>query len=97
MIRQSLIKTSKPALRLQQRTISTSIARMAGGDTGAPRSQGMASGDAFTKREEANENYYVKQREKEKSAALPDVLAICSLCHKVARTAKEDQGTARTS
>ena len=57
----------------------------------------VAYRDAFTKREEANENYYVKQREKEKSAALPDVLAICSLCHKVARTAKEDQGTARTS
>ena len=43
---------------------------MAEGDTGAPRSGGQAQGDAFTKRESASEDYYVKQQEKEKLDAL---------------------------
>jgi len=38
---------------------------MAAGDTGAPRAGG-GQGDAFTKREKANEDYSIKQREKEK-------------------------------
>lgn len=43
---------------------------MAGGDAGAPRSGGAASGDAFTKREEASENMYIKNQEREKLEAL---------------------------
>ncbi|EHL03395.1 putative ATPase inhibitor, mitochondrial [Glarea lozoyensis 74030] len=39
---------------------------MAGGDTGAPRSGGIAQGDAFSKREKANEDYTIRMREKEK-------------------------------
>ena len=39
---------------------------MAEGDTGAPRSGGAAQGDAFTKRETASEDYYVRQQELEK-------------------------------
>jgi len=43
---------------------------MAAGDSGSPRSGGAASGDAFTKREEAAENLYVKRQEAEKLQAL---------------------------
>ena len=43
---------------------------MAAGDAGSPRSGGAASGDAFTKREEASENLYVKRQEAEKLQAL---------------------------
>ncbi|KAI4249749.1 MAG: hypothetical protein L6R40_000538 [Gallowayella cf. fulva] len=39
---------------------------MAEGDTGAPRSGGSAQGDAFSKREAANEDLYVRQKEMEK-------------------------------
>ena len=48
------------------RTFSIAARRMAEGDTGAPRSGGAAQGDAFTKREQASEDYYVKQQEKQK-------------------------------
>jgi hypothetical protein len=44
---------------------------MAGGDTGAPRAQG----DAFTKREKANEDYYVRQEETKKLEALKKKIA----------------------
>lgn len=43
---------------------------MAGGDTGATRSGGAAQGDAFTKREKANEDFYVRDQEKAKLEAL---------------------------
>ncbi|KAL8992824.1 MAG: hypothetical protein Q9169_006810 [Polycauliona sp. 2 TL-2023] len=43
---------------------------MAEGDTGAPKSGGAAQGDAFSKREAANEDYYVRQKEMEKLANL---------------------------
>ncbi|RJE27517.1 hypothetical protein PHISCL_00103 [Aspergillus sclerotialis] len=40
---------------------------MAAGDTGAPKSRGHLAGkDQFTRREEANENYYVRKHEQEK-------------------------------
>jgi len=39
---------------------------MAEGDTGAPRTGGTAAGDSFTKREAAQENIYVKEKELEK-------------------------------
>ncbi|KAI5253821.1 hypothetical protein E4T42_02711 [Aureobasidium subglaciale] len=44
--------------------------RMAAGDAGSPRSGGAASGDAFSRREEAAENLYVKRQEAEKLEAL---------------------------
>jgi hypothetical protein len=43
---------------------------MAAGDAGSARSGGAASGDAFTKREEASENLYVKRQEAEKLEAM---------------------------
>jgi len=48
---------------------SVAARKMAGGDAGSPRSGGAASGDAFTKREEASENLYVKRMEREKLEA----------------------------
>ncbi|MCJ1362312.1 hypothetical protein MMC16_001415 [Acarospora aff. strigata] len=47
---------------------------MAAGDTGAARSGGEAAGDAFSKREKANEDYYVKQKEREKLMLLREKL-----------------------
>ena len=49
-------------------TLTTRLS--AGGDAGAPRSGGASSGDAFTKREQASENYEIQRREKEKLQAL---------------------------
>lgn len=48
------------------RSFSIAARRMAGGDTGATRSGGAAQGDAFTKREKANEDYYVRDQERQK-------------------------------
>ena len=57
------------------RTFSVAARRMAEGDTGATRSGGQAQGDAFTKREQASEDYYVKQEEKKKLEALRKKIA----------------------
>lgn len=66
-----LFRAARPLINTTQTArFSVAARRMAGGDTGAPRSGGSAQGDAFTKREEASENYYVRQHEKEKAAAL---------------------------
>lgn len=48
------------------RSFSAITRRMAEGDTGATRSGGAAQSDAFTKREQASEDYYVKQQEQKK-------------------------------
>ncbi|KAI9823365.1 MAG: hypothetical protein M1826_007776 [Phylliscum demangeonii] len=42
--------------------------------SGASRSGGMAQGDSFTRREQANEDMYVKEQEKEKLRALKEKL-----------------------
>ncbi|CCE61399.1 hypothetical protein TPHA_0A03220 [Tetrapisispora phaffii CBS 4417] len=42
------------------------------GATGAPRSEG--GGDSFTKREKANEDYFIRQHEKEQLAELRNQL-----------------------
>ena len=49
-------------------TFSTTTRAMVEGATGsgAGRAGGAAQGDAFTKREKANEDFYVKEKEKEK-------------------------------
>ncbi|MCJ1436838.1 hypothetical protein MMC27_006220 [Xylographa pallens] len=39
---------------------------MAEGSTGGTRAGGEAQGDSFTKREKANEDFYIRQQEKEK-------------------------------
>lgn len=57
------------------RTFSMSALRAAEGDTGATRSGGSAQGDAFTKRETASEDYYVREQEKQKLEALKKKIA----------------------
>ena len=52
------------------RSFSLAARLMAEGDAGAPRSGGASQGDAFTKREQASEDYSIRQREKEKLEAL---------------------------
>lgn len=53
-----------------RRAFSVTTVRSTEGSSGSPRSGGAASGDAFTKREKANEDYYVKNQEREKLAAM---------------------------
>ncbi|CAF9906267.1 MAG: hypothetical protein ALECFALPRED_002179 [Alectoria fallacina] len=48
---------------------------MAEGDTGATKSGGSAQGDAFSKREQADENLYVRQKEQEKLQQLKQKIA----------------------
>lgn len=55
-----------PRLSTAARSFSVMPRRAAEGDTGAPRGGGAAQSDAFTKREQANEDYYVKEQEKQK-------------------------------
>lgn len=57
------------------RSFSLVTRRMAEGDTGAPRSGGASQGDAFSKREQANEDYNIRQREMEKLKALKAKIA----------------------
>jgi len=79
MISRVLARSARPALqsatRQQQRAFAITTVKMAEGDVGAPKSGGVAQGDAFNKREQADENYYVKQREREKLASLKDKIA----------------------
>ncbi|CAI6339712.1 unnamed protein product [Periconia digitata] len=60
MFRTSLVKAARPS----QRLFSTSMRVMAAGDTGAVRPGGVRSGDAFTKREQASEELYIREEEK---------------------------------
>jgi hypothetical protein len=51
-----------PRTLTSTRSFSVAAARMAGGDTGATRSGGAASSDAFNKREAADESLYIKKQ-----------------------------------
>ncbi|KAK7745036.1 ATPase inhibitor [Cytospora paraplurivora] len=70
MLRQS-ITIARPAT---SRAFSVSTRAMAAGDTGAPP-KGLGQADAFQKREKANEDYTIRQREKEKLLELKKKLA----------------------
>jgi len=77
MFSQSIIKAARPAARItvQSRAAFTSSSRvMAAGDTGAPRAMG-GQGDAFQKREKAQEDWAIREREKEKLMELKKKLA----------------------
>ncbi|ROW18124.1 hypothetical protein VPNG_00154 [Cytospora leucostoma] len=71
MLRQSITKLARPAT---SRAFSVSTRAMAAGDTGAPP-KGLGQADAFQKREKANEDYTIRQREKEKLLELKKKLA----------------------
>ncbi|THW38330.1 hypothetical protein D6D21_07238 [Aureobasidium pullulans] len=62
-----IARVARPAVaNVQVARFSIASRMMAAGDTGATRSGGAASGDAFSKREDASENLYVKRHEQEK-------------------------------
>ncbi|MCJ1291700.1 hypothetical protein MMC34_003245 [Xylographa carneopallida] len=48
---------------------------MAEGSTGGTRAGGEAQGDSFTKREKANEDFFIRKQEKEKLLQLKAKLA----------------------
>ncbi|KAI4106001.1 MAG: hypothetical protein L6R37_002462 [Teloschistes peruensis] len=48
---------------------------MAEGDTGGVRAGGQAQADAFSKREQAGEDFYVREKELEKLQALKQKIA----------------------
>ncbi|KAL2124654.1 hypothetical protein VTJ04DRAFT_1019 [Mycothermus thermophilus] len=64
MMRTSVTKLARPARPLS-RMLSTTARVMSAGDTGAPPKTG-GLGDAFQRRERAQEDYAIRQREKEK-------------------------------
>ncbi|KAI2638047.1 mitochondrial ATPase inhibitor, IATP-domain-containing protein [Xylaria nigripes] len=66
MFRQALVKIPSRsfAVPVSRRAFTTTLPAMAEGDTGAPPSTG--SMDTFQRREKANEDYVIRQREKEK-------------------------------
>ncbi|KAI1208721.1 mitochondrial ATPase inhibitor, IATP-domain-containing protein [Annulohypoxylon truncatum] len=70
MFRQTLTKVPSRDLRLypsSSRAFSTSLRAMAAGDTGSPNKLGsLGANDAFQKREKANEDFAIRQREKQK-------------------------------
>ncbi|KAF2182491.1 hypothetical protein K469DRAFT_585690 [Zopfia rhizophila CBS 207.26] len=73
MLRQALTKNVKPLA--SRRFLSTS-ARLMTGETGsgASRPGGLREGDAFTRRETAAEELYIKQEEKAKLLAIREKL-----------------------
>ncbi|RYP54329.1 hypothetical protein DL768_000903 [Monosporascus sp. mg162] len=77
MFRQTLTKTTSLrgiASSPSRRAFTTTVRVMAAGDTGAPPKTG-GQGDAFQKRERANEDYAIRQREREKLLELKKKLA----------------------
>ncbi|KFY42189.1 hypothetical protein V494_02534 [Pseudogymnoascus sp. VKM F-4513 (FW-928)] len=69
MFRQSIVKATRPATR----AFATTARAMGAGDTGGVRPSGQT--DAFQKREKAQEDYAIRQREKEKLLELKKRLA----------------------
>ncbi|POS82507.1 hypothetical protein EPUL_004575 [Erysiphe pulchra] len=65
MQRQAISKSFK-LITSARAAISTTARSMAAGDTGAPKSGGAQSGDAFSRRGKANEDMAIKAREREK-------------------------------
>ncbi|KAF2638347.1 hypothetical protein P280DRAFT_431600 [Massarina eburnea CBS 473.64] len=70
MLRTSFVKAARPLAA--QRFFSTSMRAMSAGDAGSGSSRpgGVRSGDAFTKREAAAEELYIKSEEKAKLMAI---------------------------
>ncbi|KAJ6081777.1 hypothetical protein N7499_006651 [Penicillium canescens] len=77
MLRQFIVRPAVTANRaVMTRSFSAAVPRMGEGDTGAPRSgSGATSGDAFTRREAAQESLYIREKELEKLAALKKKIA----------------------
>ncbi|KAK9775801.1 putative ATP synthase F1 subunit epsilon [Seiridium cardinale] len=76
MYRQALAKAPIRSIAAapSRRAFSITSRALAAGDTGSPPKVG-GQGDAFQKREKANEDYAIRQREKEKLLELKKKLA----------------------
>ncbi|KAI1927277.1 ATPase inhibitor [Ophidiomyces ophidiicola] len=74
MLRTSVVKLAQASRLPAYRSFSVAAARMGEGDTGAPRSGGLQSGDAWTKKESAQENLFIRQKEIEKLRLLKEKL-----------------------
>uniref|UniRef100_A0A0D6QRT4 ATPase inhibitor, mitochondrial n=1 Tax=Araucaria cunninghamii TaxID=56994 RepID=A0A0D6QRT4_ARACU len=75
MMRTQLVKLTRAVPRQATRSFSVAAVRAAEGDVGGTRSGGSATGDAFSKREKANEDYFIRNRERETLKALKSKLA----------------------
>ncbi|KAL4921079.1 mitochondrial ATPase inhibitor, IATP-domain-containing protein [Aspergillus aurantiobrunneus] len=71
MLRQSVTRRLARTTRtVIARPFSAIAPRMGEGDTGSPRAGGSQASDQFQKREAAQENLYIRQKEQEKLLAL---------------------------
>merc|ERR1711939_600120 len=73
MLRTQVIKLAR-ATPVARRSFSSVAIRAAEGDTGATRAGGQASGDAFTRREQASEAKYIRDKELESIKRLEEKL-----------------------
>jgi len=76
MLRTRVVKlASASAAPSVRRSFSVSIIRAAEGDTGGMRSGGSAQGDSWTKREQASETKFIREKEMESLRKLKEKLA----------------------
>jgi len=80
MLRQGIANSVRPISRgsAPKRFVPlTSVRNMSEGATGSGTSRpgGEAAGDAYTRREKAQEDFYVRQKEKDKLLALKEKLS----------------------
>ncbi|KAK4942517.1 ATPase inhibitor [Elasticomyces elasticus] len=73
MLRTQVVKLAR-ATPSVQRSFSVAAVRAAEGDTGSTRSGGIARGDAWTNREQANETKFIREREMESLRKLKEKL-----------------------
>ncbi|EXJ85805.1 hypothetical protein A1O1_06174 [Capronia coronata CBS 617.96] len=65
MLRTQVVKLAR-ATPSAQRSFSVAAIRASEGDTGGIRPGGMASGDTWTRRENANETKFIREKEMER-------------------------------
>ncbi|KAF2139905.1 uncharacterized protein K452DRAFT_289287 [Aplosporella prunicola CBS 121167] len=65
MLRTSITRSVRSSAALT-RPFSTTVRTMAAGDAGSTRAGGEKAADAFTKREAAAEEMYIRQEERQK-------------------------------
>ncbi|KIX07657.1 uncharacterized protein Z518_02310 [Rhinocladiella mackenziei CBS 650.93] len=73
MLRTPVVKLARASSI--KRPFSISARRASEGDTGAPRSGGIAASDSWTKREQASETKFIREREMESLRKLKEKLA----------------------
>jgi len=75
MLRTQITKLARLPPSTLQRSFSVAAARSAEGEFSAPKSGGSQSGDSFQKREQANENMFIRQKEMESLKKLKEKLS----------------------